>query len=59
VDYQPQFETVGKSTPEFIVSRLLANADSAHERSGFETLARAVGQEAVQRTLTDARWSED
>jgi DNA mismatch repair protein MutS2 len=59
VDYQPQFETVGKSTPEFIVSRLLANADSSHERSGFETLARAVGQEAVQRTLTDARWSED
>jgi hypothetical protein len=58
VDYQPQFDTVGKSTPEFIVSRLLANASTDYERAGFETLARAVGQEAVQRTLTDARWTE-
>jgi len=58
VDYQPRFETVGRSTPEFIVSRLVANAADRTERSGFETLAQAVGEEAVQRTLSDARWSE-
>jgi len=57
VDYQPRFGTVGKSTPEFIVSRLVANADDPVERSGFETLAEAVGEEAVQQTLSDARWS--
>ncbi|MFB6165431.1 MAG: DNA mismatch repair protein [Haloarculaceae archaeon] len=56
VDYQPRFETVGRSTPEFIVSRLVADADGRAERAGFETLATAVGQEAVQRTLADARW---
>jgi len=58
VDYQPQFGTVGKSTPEFIVSRLVADAGDRAERAGYETLARAVGQEAVQRTLADAKWSE-
>ncbi|MFC4245505.1 DNA mismatch repair protein [Natribaculum luteum] len=58
VDYQPRFETVGRSTPEFIVSRLVANASDRTERAGFETLAEAVGHEAVQRTLADARWSE-
>ncbi|WP_137286232.1 MutS-related protein [Halorussus salinisoli] len=57
VDYQPRFGTVGKSTPEFIVSRLLAGADDRTERAGFETLARAVGEEAVQRTLDD--WSPE
>ncbi|MCU4799275.1 DNA mismatch repair protein [Halobacteria archaeon HArc-gm2] len=57
VDYQPRFRTVGKSTPEFIVSRLVANAADPTERSGFETLAQAVGEEAVQRTLSDARWT--
>ncbi|MFB6129494.1 MAG: helix-hairpin-helix domain-containing protein [Salinigranum sp.] len=57
VDYQPRFGTVGKSTPEFIVSRLVANARDRAERQGFEALAAAVGQEAVQRTLADARWS--
>jgi len=57
VDYQPRFETVGRSTPEFIVSRLVADADDREERAGFDTLARAIGQEAVQRTLSDARWS--
>ncbi|WP_123534454.1 MutS-related protein [Halosimplex salinum] len=56
VDYQPRFETVGRSTPEFIVSRLVANAADRSERVGFETLAEAVGEEAVQRTLSDARW---
>jgi len=55
VDYQPRFGTVGRSTPEFIVSRLLAGSDGRAERAGFETLARAVGEEAVQRTLDD--WS--
>jgi hypothetical protein len=59
VDYQPRFGTLGRSTPEFIVSRLVAEARDASERQGFETLAAAVGQEAVQRTLADARWTED
>jgi hypothetical protein len=54
VDYQPRFGTVGKSTPEFIVSRLVANADNRRERSGFERLAAAVGEKAVQATLADA-----
>ncbi|WP_135303217.1 MutS-related protein [Haloarcula amylovorans] len=58
VDYQPRFGTVGKSTPEFIVSRLVANASDPVERGGFETLAQAVGEEAVQRTLSDVRWNE-
>ena len=58
VDYQPRFSTLGRSTPEFIVSRLVAEARDASERQGFETLAAAVGQEAVQRTLADARWTE-
>jgi hypothetical protein len=58
VDYQPRFGTLGKSTPEFIVSRLVANARNRTERQGFESLATAVGEEAVQRTLSDARWQE-
>lgn len=58
VDYQPRFGSVGQSTPEFIVSRLVANASDRRERAGFEALAEAVGQEAVQRTLLDAQWSE-
>ncbi|QGN07079.1 DNA mismatch repair protein [Halorhabdus sp. CBA1104] len=57
VDYQPRFETVGRSTPEFIVSRLVADAEDRTERSGFRTLAEAVGEQAVQRTLSDAEWS--
>jgi hypothetical protein len=56
VDYQPRFGTVGTSTPEFIVSRLVANASDRSERRGFESLAAAVGEEAVQRTLED--WKE-
>jgi len=56
VDYQPRFGTVGKSTPEFIVSRLVANATDRAERAGFESLAAAVGEEAVQRTLSDVQW---
>jgi len=59
VDYQPRFGTVGKSTPEFIVSRLVANANDRAERAGFESLAAAVGEEAVQRTLSDAQWDEE
>jgi len=58
VAYQPRFATVGKSTPEFIVSRLVADAGDGRERAGFETLARSVGEAVVQRTLADARWSE-
>jgi hypothetical protein len=58
VDYQPRFETVGRSTPEFIVSRLVADAADRSERAGYETLATAVGETAVQRTLADARWQE-
>jgi hypothetical protein len=57
VDYQPRFGQVGKSTPEFIVSRLVADASDRNERVGFEALAEAVGAEAVQRTLADARWT--
>jgi len=59
VDYQPRFGTIGKSTPEFIVSRLVADAGNPVERRGFEALAAAVGEEAVQRTLSDAAWSSD
>jgi hypothetical protein len=58
VDYQPRFGTVGKSTPEFIVSRLVANATDRTERAGFESLAAVVGEEAVQRTLSGAEWDE-
>jgi len=57
VDYQPRFGVVGKSTPEFIVSRLVANASDRAVRQGFEELASAVGEEAVQRTLSDAEWT--
>jgi DNA mismatch repair protein MutS2 len=57
VDYQPRFGTVGKSTPEFIVSRLVAGASDRSERAGYETLAKAIGESAVQRTLADARWN--
>ncbi|WP_135819900.1 MutS-related protein [Halostella litorea] len=57
VDYQPRFGTVGRSTPEFIVSRLVADAGDRAERAGFETLAEAVGHETVQRTLAEA-WEE-
>jgi hypothetical protein len=56
VDYQPRFGTVGTSTPDFIFARLVANARNRAERQGFEELAAAVGEEAVQRTLSDARW---
>ena len=56
VDYQPRFGTVGKSTPEFIVSRLVANAADRDEREAFRSIAVAVGEEAVQRTLSDAEW---
>jgi dsDNA-specific endonuclease/ATPase MutS2 len=55
VDYQPQFGTVGRSTPEFIVSRLVANASDRSERAGFEALANAVGKDVVQETLDDAK----
>jgi predicted nucleic acid-binding Zn-ribbon protein len=58
VDYQPRFDTVGKSTPEFIVSRLVADAGDRSEQAGYNTLARAVGKDAVQRTLADAKWTE-
>ncbi len=56
VDYQPRFDTVGRSTPEFIVSRLVAEAEDRAEQTGYRSLAEAVGEEAVQRTLADARW---
>jgi DNA mismatch repair protein MutS2 len=56
VDYQPRFDALGKSTPEFIVSRLVADATDRTTRAGFRTLADAVDTEAVQRTLADAQW---
>ncbi len=58
VDYQPRFNEVGRSTPEFIVSRLVANAEDRAERAAFETLADAVDTAVVQRTLADARWAQ-
>ena len=54
VDYQPRFGEVGRSTPEFIVSRLVANADDRGEKAGFRTLARSVDTDVVQRTLSEA-----
>ncbi len=59
VDYQPRFGTLGKSTPEFIVSRLVANADDRTDRQGFQRLAAAVGEEAVQRTLDEGGWEPE
>ncbi|MFW5929542.1 MAG: DNA mismatch repair protein [Halobacteriota archaeon] len=53
VDYQPRFGELGRSTPEFIVSRLLARSDHPGERAGFEVLAEAVGLERVQQTLDE------
>jgi len=58
VDYQPRFGEVGRSTPEFIVSRLVADASDRAERAGFETLAEAVDTDVVQRTLADARFQD-
>ena len=57
VDYQPRFGEVGRSTPEFIVSRLVADARDPTERAGFEALARALGRTAVQTTLFDDRFT--
>jgi len=57
VDYQPRFGELGRSTPEFIVSRLIANAGGREERVGFERLAESLGEQVVQRTLEDARWA--
>jgi DNA mismatch repair protein MutS2 len=59
VDYQPRFDTLGQSTPEFIISRLVAQAGDTNEQQGFETLARSVGQDVVQQTLSDAKWAAD
>ena len=57
VDYQPRFGEVGRSTPEFIVSRLVANAGDRAEEAGFRTLAEALDTDMVQRTLSDAAWT--
>lgn len=53
VDYQPRFGTVGRSTPEFIVSRLIARSDGREDRAGYDVLARSVGVEKVQKTLDE------
>jgi hypothetical protein len=53
VDYQPRFGTVGRSTPEFIVSRLIARSDGRQDRAGYDVLARSVGVEKVQKTLDE------
>jgi DNA mismatch repair protein MutS2 len=58
VDYQPRFGEVGRSTPEFIVSRLVANADDRSEAAGFRTLARSVDTDVVQRTLSAVEWGD-
>ena len=57
VDYQPRFGEIGRSTPEFIVSRLVADAGNREERVGFGRLAESLGEAVVQRTLEDARWT--
>jgi hypothetical protein len=59
VDYQPRFGTVGQSTPEFIVSRLVAQARDPSARRGFEVLGEALGNQVVQQTLTDVDWTAD
>ncbi len=59
VDYQPQFGVIGRSTPEFIVSRLIANANNRTERGAFEKLAEALGADIVQKTLTESPWTPD
>lgn len=46
VDYQPRFGVVGRSTPEFIVERLVANAVD-DEREAFATLRDAVDERPV------------
>ncbi|MFP4174696.1 MAG: MutS-related protein [Halobacteriales archaeon] len=53
VDYQPRFGTVGRSTPEFIVSRLIARSDGREDRAGYDVLARSVGVDKVQKTLDE------
>ena len=53
VDYQPRFGTVGRSTPEFIVSRLIARSDGREDRAGYDVLAQSVGVEKVQKTLDE------
>ncbi len=53
VDYQPRFHTLGRSTPEFIVSRLVADASEPSERVAFAALADSLGAEVVQRTLEE------
>ena len=53
VDYQPRFHTLGRSTPEFIVTRLVSNAADPHERVGFEALADRLGAPVLQRRLDD------
>jgi len=53
VDYQPRFGTVGRSTPEFIVSRLIARSDGRDDRAGYDVLARSVGVEKIQKTLDE------
>ncbi|MFB6295433.1 MAG: DNA mismatch repair protein [Halobacteriales archaeon] len=53
VDYQPRFHTVGRSTPEFIVSRLVADARDPSDRVGFEALAETLGGEVAQRSLEE------
>ncbi|MFB6082598.1 MAG: DNA mismatch repair protein [Halanaeroarchaeum sp.] len=58
VDYQPRFGELGRSTPEFIVSRLVANADDRRERASFETLVEELGGEVRQRTLGEVETSE-
>lgn len=59
VDYQPRFDELGRSTPEFIVSRLVANATTRSERTGFERLAESQGNIEIQQTLEDASWNGD
>ena len=56
VDYQPRFGELGRSTPEFIVARLVAETDDRTTRAAYESLAADLGRPVLQRTLTDPAW---
>jgi dsDNA-specific endonuclease/ATPase MutS2 len=59
VEYQPRFGVVGRSTPEFILSRLVADASDRRDRAAFERLAAGLDAPVIQRTLDDPQWASD
>ncbi|MFB6153813.1 MAG: hypothetical protein ABEJ27_06130 [Halodesulfurarchaeum sp.] len=59
VDYQPAFGEIGRSTPKFIVERLVQDAATREEWVGFDHLAAAIDEEDRQGTLGDEAWAAD